>query len=233
MQKKKILSIIIPVYNEEKTIIEVLKRINNNIIKNIKYEIIVINDGSKDRTLDLIKKNNHLYQYFLDFSNNRGKGFAVIEGLKVARGDYVIFQDADLEYDPKDYVKFINLFINFDADVILGSRFNYSEYTRSHNFFNKIGNYLITFFFNILFNTTFTDIYCCFLAFKRDLLVIDKIKTIGFEQHAEILCNLKKNSKKLFEVSINYNGRSIEEGKKIRFYHIFKVIFIIFFKRFR
>lgn len=233
MQEQKILSVIIPVYNEESTIIEILKKINNKKIENIKYQIIVINDGSKDGTLDLLKKNDHLYQHLLDYNNNKGKGFAVRNGLKIARGDYVIFQDADLEYDPKDYDKFINLFINFDADVILGSRFNYSEYTRSHNFFNKIGNYFITFFFNILFNTTFTDIYCCYLAFKRDLLVVENIKTTGFEQHAEILCSLKRNSKKLYEVSINYNGRSVEEGKKIRFYHIFKVIFIILFKRFK
>ena len=85
----------------------------------------------------------------------------------------------------------------------------------------------------MLYNTTFTDIYCCYLAFKRDLLVVKNIKTLGFEQHAEILCNLVKLGKRLYEVPINYNGRSVEDGKKIRFYHIFKVLFVIILKRFK
>jgi len=229
---KKLLSIIIPVYNEENTILKILNKVKFSEIENVNLQIIVINDGSSDSTLNILEANKFLYDVLINQKNNSGKGMAVKKGLEVATGDYVIFQDADLEYDPKDYNNFINIFNQFNADVVLGSRFNYNNYSRSHNFFNKLGNHTLTFFFNILYNTTFTDIYCCYLCFKRELLVVPNIKTLGFEQHAEILCNLVKSSKKLYEVPVNYNGRSKEDGKKIRFYHIFKIFFVILSKRF-
>ena len=166
---------------------------------------------------NVIKENSDLYDKVINLEKNRGKGFAVKSGLKIATGDYIIFQDADLEYDPKDFIKFTNLINKFSADVIIGSRFNYSDYTRSHNIANKFGNYILTLFFNLLYNTTFTDIYSCYLAFRRDILDVDKLKTDGFEQHAEILCKIVKKSDKFYEVPINYNGRSAKEGKKIKF----------------
>ena len=229
---EKLLSIIVPVYNEEKTILEILKNIKLSKIEGINLQIIVVNDGSSDNTLAILERNKILYDVLINIKNNSGKGLAVKKGLEVARGDYVIFQDADLEYNPRDYKNFIEVFSQFDAEVILGSRFHYRNYTRSHNLSNKVGNYIITFFFNILYNTTFTDIYCCYLAFKRDLLIVENIKTTGFEQHAEILCNLVKSSNKLYEVPVNYNGRSKKEGKKIRFYHIFKIFFVIIMQKF-
>lgn len=226
------LSIIIPVYNEENTILQILNKIKLCKIENINFEIIVINDGSLDNTLNILEANKSLYDFLINQKINSGKGMAVKKGLEVAKGDYVIFQDADLEYDPKDYISFINVFNELNADVVIGSRFNYKNYSRSHNFFNKLSNGILTFYFNILYNTTFTDIYCCYLAFKRNLLVVENIKTKGFEQHAEILCNLVKAAEKLYEVPVDYDGRSKKEGKKIRFYHIFKIIFVIIKKRF-
>ena len=121
----------------------------------------------------------------------------------------------------------IRLLDKFNPDLIIGSRFVYADYTRSHYFFNKIGNSLITLLFNLIYNTTFTDIYSCYACFRRDLLNIELLKTKGFEQHAEILCKIVLNGKKFYEVPINYNGRSHEEGKKIKFYHIFPVIYQI------
>ena len=226
------LSVLIPVYNEENTILNILKRIKECEIDGFDFEIIVINDGSTDNTLKIIKENTNLFNHLVTFDQNKGKGFAVRKGLKIATGDYIIFQDADLEYDPKDFIKFTNLINQFPVDIIIGSRFNYSEYTRSHNIANKIGNNILTFIFNLLYNTTFTDIYSCYLAFRRDILNIDELKTDGFEQHAEILCKLIKKGDKFYEVPISYNGRSAAEGKKIKFYHFFSVLYRIFIEKF-
>jgi len=230
MYKK--LSVLIPVYNEEKTILPILKRINECTINDFDLEIIIVNDGSTDNTLKIIKDNENLYDQCINLEENKGKGFAVKNGLKMATGDYIIFQDADLEYDPKDFIKFTNLINKFPADIIIGSRFNYSDFTRSHNIANKIGNNFLTLFFNLLYNTTFTDIYSCYLAFRREMLNIEELKTNGFEQHAEILCKLVKKGDKFYEVPISYNGRSAAEGKKIKFYHFFSVLYRIFIERF-
>ena len=221
------LSIIIASYNEEKTIVQILKNINQSKNNNFEYEIIVINDGSKDSTKTLLANNTNLYTKSLNLTNNKGKGFAIKEGLKIATGDYVIFQDADLEYDPNDINYFCEIYNKFDADLIIGSRIRYRQYTRSHNFFNLLGNKLITFLFNLINNTTFTDVYTCYISFKRNLLDPSKLKTLGFEQQAEILGNLMKKTKINYEIPINYSGRDISEGKKIRFYHIFPVIYQI------
>jgi glycosyltransferase involved in cell wall biosynthesis len=226
MISKKI-SIIIAAYNEEKTIIEILKRINKTKKNNYEYEIIVINDGSTDNSLKLLQENSNLYNKLLNLKNNKGKGFAVKEGLIIATGDYIIFQDADLEYNPDDINSFCEIYDKLDADVIVGSRMRYKNYTRSHNFFNLLGNKLITFIFNLIHNSTFTDVYTCYVSYKRNLLDPIKLKTRGFEQHAEILGLLMKKAKKNYEIPINYSGRDISEGKKIRFYHIFFVLYQI------
>ena len=228
---KKKLSVLVPVYNEEKTIITTLKRIEETKDDRIEYEIIVINDGSKDNTLELLKSNNNLYQHLIDGKQNFGKGYAVKRGLELSTGDYVIFQDGDLEYDPEDFSKFIDVIQKFETDAIIGSRFNYNKYIRSMNILNKMGNYILTFFFNILYNTTFTDICCCYLCFKRQLLDYQNLRTNGFEQHVEILCKVVKRGKIFFEVPTNHNGRTIDEGKKIRFYHMFPILLSVLIER--
>lgn len=226
------LSILIPVYNEEKTVLEVLKNIQKNKIKNVDFEVIIINDGSNDSTISILENNKHLFNKLIDLNKNHGKGYAVKQGLNIATGDFVIFQDADLEYDPSEYIQFINLFLNLNADLVIGSRFVYNKYTRSHNFLNKIANTLLTLFFNILYNTTFTDIYSCYVAFKRDLINPQDLKTHGFEQQAELLAKIVKKGSIFFEVPISYNGRSAAEGKKIKFFHFFPVIWQILIRRF-
>ena len=226
-----LISIIVPVYNEEKTILEVLKKLSD--IKNSEYsfQVIVIDDGSNDGTNNILTENSNLIDKLITNETNSGKGYSVKRGLESSDGKYIIFQDADLEYDPADLIKFFKLIKKFQPDLIIGSRFRYSDYARSHNILNKFGNNFITFLFNILYNTTFTDIYSCYACFKKDLINIKSLQTNGFEQHAEILCKVVKRGKKFYEVPINYDGRSYEEGKKIKFYHIFRVIYQIFIRR--
>ena len=227
-----ILSIIVPVYNEEKTVIDVLNKIKSNSSNLFKYEIIVIDDGSTDQSRKLLEDNKHLYDKLLVNESNKGKGFSVKKGLLNTSGTHIIFQDADLEYDPVDFKKFEKIFSDFDADGIIGSRFIYSNYTRSHNILNKIANTFLTFIFNLLYNSTFTDIYSCYFAFKKDLLNVHELRTEGFEQHAEILCKVIKKGNKFYEVPISYNGRDASEGKKIKARHFFLVLFEIIRGRF-
>ena len=227
-----ILSIIIPVYNEEKTVLkslQSLKDLNKNLFQ---HEVIVVNDGSQDSTSKILNENKNLYDKLLTNETNKGKGFSIKKGIIEAKGTHIICHDADLEYNPKDILKFEKIFADFDADGVLGSRFNYSDYTRSHNILNKFANHLITFTFNLLYNTTFTDIYSCYFAFKKELIDPNLLQTSGFEQHAEILCKVVKSGKKFYEVPINYSGRSYSEGKKIRPRHFFSVIYQIFLRRF-
>ena len=232
MIDEKLLTIVVPVYNEEKTIEKVLLSLTKLREKVETIEIIVVNDGSKDNSLKILRENHNYYDVLINNLQNKGKGNAVKSALEKANGKYVVFQDADLEYDPQDFKKFINLINKFSPDLIIGSRFNYADYTRSHHFFNKIGNMCITFIFNLFYQTTFTDVYSCYVCFKRELLDHHNLKSNGFEQHAEILCKVVKKGKKFYEVPINYNGRTHEEGKKIKFYHIFSVIYQIVIGRF-
>jgi len=226
-----LISIIVPVYNEEKTILEVLKQLSAS--KKLEYpsEVIVIDDGSNDNSSKILKENQNLIDKLITNDTNSGKGYSVKKGIEAANGKYIIFQDADLEYDPKDFIKFFLLIEKFKPDLIIGSRIKYSEYTRSHNILNKFGNNLITLLFNLLYNTTFTDIYSCYACYRKDLINVNSLQSKGFEQHAEILCKIVKEGKKFYEVPINYNGRTKEEGKKIKFYHIFSVIYQIIIRR--
>jgi glycosyltransferase involved in cell wall biosynthesis len=225
-------SIIVPVYNEQETIISVLEKINKVFNSISTFEIIVVNDCSNDKTENALLQNPTLYNKLINNKINIGKGGSIKKALQEASGKYVFFQDADNEYDPVDFIKFVKLIKRYDPDLIIGSRFIYSEYTRSHYFFNKIGNMIITFIFNILYNCTFTDIYSCYIVFKRSLLESGQLKSSGFEQQAEILGKLVRKGKKFYEIPISYNGRTFEEGKKIKFYHIFLVIYQIIKNRF-
>ena len=225
------ISILIPLYNEENTVIEILEKVNKQNNETVSLEVIVIDDGSTDGSAELLSKNVELYNHFIKLKKNSGKGAAIKEGLKIATGDYILFQDADLEYDPNDYSKIFYVIENFNAEVIIGSRNLSPDYIRVYNFFHKLGNKVITGIFNLLNNTTFTDIYSCYLCIKKESVDINKIKSKGWEQHAEILSLAIQNSTIHYEVPISYSGRTFEEGKKIKGRHVFKVIYMIFKKR--
>ena len=224
-------TILIPVFNEENTIIEILNRVNSEKKDETEIEIIVVDDCSTDNSKNLLKENTELFDKLVELEKNLGKGGAVREGLKHSTGDYVLFQDADLEYSPKDHGKIFRILHEFNADVVIGSRFLSPEYTRVHYFFHKVGNRSITLLFNLLYNTTFTDIYSCYLCFKRELIDPNKLKSNGWAQQAEILASAVKSSKVHYEVPISYAGRTFAEGKKIKARHTIGVVLMIIKKR--
>lgn len=226
------ISIIIPAFNEESTIIELLKKVREVETEGFEKEIIVVDDCSSDDTLLLLERNKNLYTKLIKSKVNSGKGAAVKKGLLNSTGEYILFQDADLEYDPSDYQKLLKPVLNFKADIVIGSRLAASQLTRVYYFWHKLGNKFITFLFNILNNTTFTDIYSCYLLFRSDLLKPEDLCSDGWDQQAEILSLIVSRGKSFYEVPVNYYGRTYEEGKKIRAHHAVAVLLTILRKRF-
>jgi len=223
------LSLIIPVYNEEKTLLDVLKKIKI-LEKACELEIIIINDGSKDNSKKILDDNKKLYTKVIHLDRNSGKGKAVIEGIKKSTKEYIIIQDADLEYDPTDILEFLEENKKYKYDLIMGSRFIGKKRSVLH-FWHMIGNKFITFLFNIINNTTFTDIYCCYCMFKKDLINVDKLKCYNWGQQAELLTYIVNKKSRIFEIGISYHGRTYEEGKKIKYYDVFSVIYWIIFTK--
>lgn len=227
------LSVIVPAYNERETILATLEAVRHQSVDGVTIEIIVVDDGSTDGTPDIVASRPELYDRFLPLPKNLGKGGAVKAGLNEASGGYVLFQDADQEYDPADYAKLLMPALKHNADLIMGSRMLAPPYTRVHYYWHRVGNKLITLIFNVVNNTTFTDIYSCYLMFRRTLVDPDELTTIGWEQHAEILTIAAARGMVRYEVPITYHGRTYEEGKKIRARHIIAVIWTILVKGLR
>ena len=214
MSKKQLtLSIIVPVYNEEKTLLPLLKKVQNVKLLGLKKQIIVINDGSTDKTAEVMKKIKipgiQIYQH----DKNRGKGAAIRTAIPHTTGDFVIIQDADLEYDPADYVIILKPLLDGRADVVYGSRFK--GVGRAFLFWHYVGNKLLTFITNILYDTILTDMETCYKAFKGDLIRSIPLRSNRFDFEPEVTAKILKRGVKLFEVPINYDGRNFEEGKKI------------------
>ena len=224
-------SIIVPAYNEEATILRILGRVAAQQVDGVEFEVLVIDDGSTDRTVELLEQAPELYTKLIKRPRNGGKGAAVIAGLKEATGDYVLFQDADLEYDPAEYGRLLKPALEFGADIVMGSRLVASPCTRVSYFWHKQGNRLITFVFNILNNTTFTDVYSCYLLYRRDLVDPEDLVTEGWEQHAEILSRAVAKASSMYEVPISYYGRTYDEGKKIKARHAIAVVWTIVWRR--
>lgn len=225
-------SVVVPAYNEAKTVLTTLGRIREQNIANVEFEVIVIDDCSQDGTGDLLKANPDLYARLISRPQNGGKGAAVRDGLASATGDFVLFQDADLEYHPRDYAKLLRPVLEFGADVVMGSRMLAPEYVRVYYYWHKVGNRVITFAFNVLNNTTFSDIYSCYLMYRRSLLDPDELVSDGWEQHAEILARVWNRAEACYEVPVTYSGRTYTDGKKIRGVHAIGIIAMILRHRF-
>ena len=215
MKIKKI-TIIMPAYNEEVTITQTIKRVLKTKIKGIKKELIVVNDGSKDKTLSAIKKVKSKEIILINKTKNQGKGAAIRSALKKATGDVMIIQDADLEYDPTEINKLIIPIREDLADVVYGSRFLGGDAHRVLLFWHMIGNNFLTLLTNMFTNLNMTDMETCYKMFKKS--VIDKIavRSNDFSVEPEITAKILKNkSLRVYEVPISYYGRSYAEGKKI------------------
>ena len=226
------LSIIIPVYNEKNTIEEIIHRVLNVEI-GLEKEIIIVDDCSQDGTREILEGLNqpNIKVYF--HSKNQGKGAALQTGFSKAEGDIILIQDADLEYDPREYPILLEPILDGRADAVYGSRFLGGPH-RVLFFWHYIGNRLLTTFSNMLSNLNLTDMETCYKAFKREVLnkITVKSKRFGFEP--EITTKLAKLKCKIYEVPISYSGRDYNEGKKIGWKDGIAAIFhIIRFKFFR
>jgi glycosyltransferase involved in cell wall biosynthesis len=220
-------SVIVPVYNEAATILQILEQVAAQKVAGYEFEVIVIDDGSRDNTIELLAGRTDLYARLIKRTRNGGKGAAVKDGLDAATGEFILFQDADLEYDPADYSKLLEPVTRFEADVVMGSRLVAAPITRVSYFWHRVGNRFITLFFNILNNTTFTDIYTCYLLYRRRLVDSANLHTSGWQQHAEILSIAVAGARSIYEVPISYYGRTYAEGKKIRASHVIGILLTI------
>jgi len=212
-KKQRVLSIIVPVYNEENTVLPLLQKVHKVKLFGLKKQIIVVNDGSTDKTAQALKKVKIPGVKIIQYEKNKGKGAAIRTAIPHTTGDFVIIQDADLEYDPADYEKVLELLLNGKADVVYGSRF--LGVHRSFLFWHYVGNKLLTFVTNILYDAVLTDMETCYKAFKGDLLRSLHLRSNRFDFEPEVTAKVLKRGSKLFDVPISYNGRDFAEGKKI------------------
>ena len=210
------ISLIIPVYNEINTIIELLELIQRSPIwRNNEKDVIVIDDNSIDGTYELLLKNDHLYQKIFRHNNNLGKGAAVRTGIENFEGDVLIIQDADLEYDPNEYPNLIKPIEENKADVVYGSRFVGGRSHRVVYFWHRVGNGFLTLLSNIFTDLNLSDMETCYKAFKSDILKNIKIEESRFGFEPEITAKISKKDFRIYEVGISYYGRTYKEGKKI------------------
>lgn len=223
------LSIIIPCYNEKNTIKNIIEKVIN--VKPSNKQIIVVDDYSNDGSIEEIKKIVKLYPdlHVIFHNQNFGKGKAIRSGLDAVKNEVVIIQDADLEYDPSEYLNLMLPFIDAQADVVYGSRFlGNQKYTRIHFFWHYLANKTLTFISNIFTNLNMTDMETGFKAFKSSVIKSVNLEENSFGIEPEMTIKLSYKKFKFYEVPISYNGRSYEEGKKIRLIDAFIALYCIF-----
>jgi len=226
------ISVIIPVFNEEKFVLQTLKEVSKQK-KYFNLEVIIIDDCSTDHTLKIIEDNSNLFDKFIKNKENYGKGKSIILGIKEATGDLILLQDCDLEYDPEEYKKLIEPFTKYDADLVLGSRFKGSGAKRIIYFTHQIANKFLTFLANLLLNRNFSDIETGYKVIKKKKLDLISLEQNRFGIEIELIMKLSKIKSKIYEVGINYNGRTYNEGKKIKFMDGVVAAYLIFYYFFK
>jgi glycosyltransferase involved in cell wall biosynthesis len=223
------LSIIIPCYNELSTIDEIIDAVNAAPYKD--KEIIIVDDcstdGTRQKLLNEIQNSGRVNRVIFH-EKNMGKGAALRSGIQVAKGDLVIIQDADLEYDPNEYQKLVDPILKNRADVVFGSRFLGSDAHRVLYFWHRVGNGLLTLLSNMFTNLNLTDMETCYKVFRREIIqgIVIEEDRFGFEP--EITAKLAKLKCRIYEVGISYYGRTYEEGKKIGWRDGVRAIYCIF-----
>jgi len=222
------LSIIIPVYNEKSTVRAIIDKVNAVAIDK---ELIIVDDFSNDGTREILREIEKEITdgsiKFLYHETNMGKGAGIRTGIREVTGDFVIIQDADLEYNPEDYHRLLKPVLEADADVVYGSRFLGGEYVRVLYFWHMIGNKFLTLLSNMFTNLNLTDMETCYKLIRSSFLKRITVNENRFGFEPEITAKLSKLNCKFFEVSVSYSGRTYEEGKKINWKDGCKAIWCI------
>lgn len=233
------LSIIIPAYNEENTIHLILNKIKNvTLINNIEKEVIIVNDSSSDNTEKTIQQyifeNSTFDIKYLSHQKNKGKGAALHTGINEASGEYIVIQDADLEYDPEEFNFLLKPILDGFADVVYGSRFMGGNAHRILFFWHSIGNKMLTFFSNMFTNLNLTDMETCYKMMNTALIKSIQLneQRFGFEPEVTTKLSRIKNIR-IYEVGISYYGRTYEEGKKINWKDGVRAFYVILKYRFK
>ncbi len=226
------LSIVVPVFNERNTLVEILRRMRGvELPDNVEREIIVVDDGSDDGTRDVLRQLGDSTVRIVLHERNQGKGAAVRTGFAHATGDYVLIQDADLEYDPEDWPKLLAPVLRGKARVVYGSRFTGER--RNMLFLHWLGNRFLSLITNILYNTTLSDMETCYKLIDRGLVEQLHLRSDQFDIEPEITAKLLKRKVRIYEVPISYAGREFDEGKKITWRDGFAALWTLVKYRFR
>lgn len=223
------LSVIIPVYNEVKNIEEILKRVQATKLAN---EIVVVDDGSQDGTRDVLKKLDGKKKVRVILQEkNQGKGAAVVTGMNAAKGDVLLIQDADLEYDPRDYPALLQPIEEGIADVVYGSRFLGAAH-RVAMFWHQVANKMLTLLTNILYDSILTDMETGYKVFRREVIENMTIRSKRFNFEPEFTAKILRRKYRIFEVPITFNPRDYTDGKKIKLKDAFEAVWALFRYRF-
>ena len=232
MNIQKMLSVVIPVYNERETVLKILEKV---LKLDFVAEIILVDDGSSDGTRELLRQetlDGRVKLFFHD--RNRGKGAALRTGFGHVTAEVVAIQDADLEYDPNEFTEMIKPIWEGVADVVYGSRLTGGKPQRVHLFWHRIGNGFLTFLTDLLYNTTLSDMETCYKMFRKEVLENIRIESDDFSVEPELTAKICKNKQwRIYEMPISYYGRSYAEGKKISWRHGFSALWTLLKYRFK